>query len=65
MDEYVKTIPLDDCVEDDEYKKRLQACKDCLALYYESTCKYCGCFVRMRAKRKNKSCPYPGQDKWK
>lgn len=64
MEEYIKTVDPEDRVAEEEYERRLQECSRCPALYYGSTCSYCGCFVRMRALRINKSCPYPGSRKW-
>lgn len=62
--EYILMINPDDCVSDDIYQKRLNICNNCPDLYYDATCRYCGCFVQIRAKRKDRNCPYPGQRKW-
>ena len=48
-----------DCVTDELYTRRLQACGRCDSLAYESTCMHCGCFVQVRAKFKDKECPHP------
>ncbi|WP_054739965.1 DUF6171 family protein [Cellulosilyticum ruminicola] len=50
---------LDEEIKTDEsvYKMRLQTCKDCDALI-NGMCKYCGCFVEMRAAISHNSCPY-------
>ncbi|BCZ44575.1 hypothetical protein psyc5s11_06420 [Clostridium gelidum] len=49
LDEYIKT-------EDEEYKKRLDICKECDNLI-NGMCKICGCFVEMRAAIKKNYCP--------
>ena len=49
--------------DDAIYESRLQHCDQCEDLYYGTTCKYCGCLVRVRAKLATKSCPAP-QPKW-
>lgn len=45
------------------YHKRLKKCDDCDALV-NGMCKYCGCFVLVRAIKNGLSCPYPGNSKW-
>lgn len=52
------------CVDDDTYAKRMSICEACPSLIYDTTCKHCGCLVAVRAKLKDRSCPYPGQAKW-
>ncbi|CAM3370459.1 DUF6171 family protein [Marinicrinis lubricantis] len=54
----------EDCVDDEQYHKRLAVCRSCPSLAYETTCLHCGCFVAVRAKLKEKDCPFPGQSKW-
>ncbi|WP_407271195.1 DUF6171 family protein [Radiobacillus sp. PE A8.2] len=54
----------DDLVTDDLFKERLEHCKQCPSLMYDTTCGHCGCFVQFRAKLAYKSCPYPGGAKW-
>lgn len=51
----------EDCVPDEWYAHRLEACRQCASLSYESTCMHCGCLVAIRAKFKDKSCPHPDQ----
>jgi hypothetical protein len=53
-----------DCVPDDRYRERLEACLSCESLQYGTTCGYCGCIVQVRAKLKDKGCPKPGAPKW-
>lgn len=52
------------CVDDELYAERLNICRSCPALAYETTCRICGCLVAVRAKLKDKACPFPGQAKW-
>ena len=46
------------------YKKRLEICENCSSLV-NGMCRYCGCFVLVRATKKNLGCPKPGGDCWK
>jgi hypothetical protein len=64
MDEYTRTIDTDLRTDPALYKKRLLRCSSCAGLYYETTCRYCGCFVQMRALRKNLDCPNPEGSRW-
>jgi hypothetical protein len=52
------------CVDEHTYEHRMSMCKSCPSLAYDNTCMHCGCFVAVRAKFKDKACPYPGQAKW-
>ncbi len=54
----------DACVPDDVYEDRLRTCRSCPKLIGGHTCSLCGCFVRIRAKFKTKSCPAPGGAGW-
>ena len=40
----------------DEYKRRLGICKEC-GLLNEGTCRACGCYVELRAIKKDARCP--------
>ena len=51
-------------VSDEIYHERLQICKGCPSLQYETTCVHNGWIVQYRAKFKNKSCPFPSVPKW-
>jgi hypothetical protein len=53
------------CVPDDVYQERLTLCRDCSKLVGGHTCALCGCFVRIAAKFKDKSCPAPGGIGWR
>ncbi|WP_084423161.1 DUF6171 family protein [Cohnella thermotolerans] len=52
------------CVPDEVYESRLAACSSCPSLQYGSTCSHCGCFVEVRAKFPDKTCPAPGGSRW-
>ena len=41
---------------EDEYKRRLGICKECVLLN-EGTCGACGCYVELRAIKKDARCP--------
>ncbi len=62
---YIANLDPKDCVEDYKYEDRLNKCSICEALVGGLTCRYCGCFVLARAKKKDMNCPMPGCDKWK
>ena len=53
-----------DIVDDALYNKRLEVCKSCPSLAFDTTCSHCGCFVQFRAKLAYKHCPYPDGDRW-
>lgn len=53
-----------DIVDDDLYNKRLEICKSCPSLVYDTTCSFCGCFVQFRAKLMYKQCPQPANPRW-
>lgn len=50
-------------VEEELYHKRLEKCDTCEAMH-GGLCKYCGCFVVVRAIKKQLSCPHPGGSCW-
>ncbi len=47
----------DERVDDQEYYRRLELCKACEELNV-GTCGACGCFVEIRAARKDMDCPH-------
>ncbi len=61
MSRMLSKIKAEDSVSDKLYAQRLEACRQCASLSYESTCMHCGCLVAFRAKFKDKSCPHPNQ----
>ncbi|MFC4596681.1 DUF6171 family protein [Cohnella hongkongensis] len=52
------------CVPEDVYEARLSLCRACPKLIGDQTCALCGCFVRIAAKLKDRSCPAPGGAGW-
>ncbi len=56
MQEYISNIDKHIKTEDDEYKRRLNLCRECDNLV-NGMCKICGCFVEMRAAVKKNYCP--------
>lgn len=53
-----------DAVSDAVYEARVAACESCEALQGGSTCRYCGCLVRYRARLTDGVCPCPGGSRW-
>lgn len=62
--EYLETLDEDARTDAGEYADRLELCSECEGLVFGVTCKYCGCFVQMRALNKNRSCPNPSEKLW-
>ena len=56
LQEYIEHLDKHIKTEDEEYKKRLDICKECDNLI-NGMCKICGCFVEMRAAVKKNYCP--------
>ncbi len=50
-------IPEEDRSPQQEYDRRLELCRVCERLA-EGMCRACGCYVEVRALRKNQDCPY-------
>ncbi|MDQ6421789.1 DUF6171 family protein [Paenibacillus sp. LHD-117] len=51
-------------VPDNVYESRLALCRACPKLAGGTTCIVCGCYVRVAAKLKARSCPMPGNSQW-
>jgi len=64
IEDYISSIDEEECVSDKIYEQRLEKCNNCDGLYGGATCRYCGCFVLVRAKKKKMYCPYPADKKW-
>ena len=60
----IKMIDEDTRVTDEEYKSRLEICFECEGLVGGVMCKYCGCFVQMRALSRHRNCPSPLAKNW-
>jgi hypothetical protein len=54
----------EETAEDEEYARRLAICDTCDNLLYKTTCRYCGCLVKFKAKLKSGKCAFPYQPKW-
>lgn len=54
--ELKKLLSSEEKVSDEEYEKRLGICKECDRLL-EATCQKCGCYVEIRALKKDSHCP--------
>ena len=61
--EMIDAIPQDNRTGSEEYRRRLNICRDCDSLI-SGTCVKCGCYVELRAAGKNRGCP-DVNDKWK
>ncbi len=46
----------DELVADGKYEERLNVCRECNSLL-EATCNKCGCYVEIRALKKDSHCP--------
>lgn len=60
---YIDSLGEHQKVVDLIYKDRLLKCEACDALV-NGVCKYCGCFVVVRAIKNKQKCPYPNKSKW-
>ena len=56
LKDYIENIPDEEKVTDEEYEKRLLICDGCKELR-SGLCGQCGCYVAVRAVRKNGYCP--------
>ncbi|MCH5349089.1 MAG: hypothetical protein J1E40_07185 [Oscillospiraceae bacterium] len=55
--ELIDALPEDKKTPEAEYHRRLDICRKCDSLG-EGTCGKCGCFVELRAAKKNMDCPH-------
>lgn len=55
--ELIAAIPEEKRAEEREYRRRLEICRRCGSLG-EGTCGRCGCFVELRAAKKDMHCPH-------
>lgn len=60
---YIDSLDEQQRVSTGDYEQRLKQCENCEALQ-NGVCKYCGCFVIVKAVKKNQRCPWPKQAKW-
>ncbi len=57
LQDYIANIPEEEKVDEGEYEKRLMLCDGCSELR-SGLCGQCGCYVAVRAVRKNGYCPH-------
>ncbi|MCM1578577.1 MAG: DUF6171 family protein [Ruminococcus sp.] len=60
IQEMTAAIPRENRTEESEYRRRLDLCGSCDKLG-EGICGVCGCFVELRAAKKNMQCPRAGE----
>ena len=53
---YISSYPKDKRCSEEEYKRRLEICKECKQLSF-GMCSLCGCYVELRALKINTFCP--------
>lgn len=53
---YIEAIPKERRAEEKEYQQRLLKCQQCNHLF-QGICRKCGCFVELRAAKKDLHCP--------
>ena len=61
--EYAASLPPEQCVPEEAYRRRLAQCGLCRSLR-DHTCALCGCLVLVRAKKNSMDCPDPGGSRW-
>lgn len=54
--DYIATLDDRLRTEEEMYRRRLDACRSCEGLV-NGACRFCGCFVEIRAARKDQGCP--------
>ena len=63
IQDYISVIDPELKVEEQVYWARLRECRNCEHLI-NATCDLCGCFVEVRAIRKNQRCPNVNDRRW-
>lgn len=53
---YVNNYPVEKKADETTYKNRLEICKNCENLI-DGMCTLCGCFIELRAVKRNMYCP--------
>ncbi|MFB5265908.1 DUF6171 family protein [Paenibacillus enshidis] len=49
---------------EEEYGRRMQACRACEAFQFGTTCRWCGCLMEIKAKLQASTCPSPAGSRW-
>lgn len=62
--ELADSLKAGECVPEAEYRRRLEICARCPRLRDGHTCGVCGCFVIVRARRREMACPDVGGERW-
>ena len=62
--EGIEALPEQHRTDEETYAERLSACRQCDHLV-NGLCRFCGCFVEMRALKRLGTCPCPGGSRWK
>ena len=63
LKDYISSYPQEKRCSDNEYRRRLDICKRCIHLS-NAMCAQCGCYVELRALKKEMYCPDYG-NRWK
>lgn len=63
---FLRTVDIENVkiASEEEYAGRINICMGCDGLIYNTTCRYCGCIVQIKAKLEHAACPYPYNPKW-
>ncbi len=59
---YLDAMPEADRAEEALYRRRLKICRECES-FLAAMCRKCGCYVEIRAARKDAHCP-SGEEIW-
>jgi len=51
-------------VSEEEYARRMEACRACGAFQFGTTCRWCGCLMAVKAKLAAARCPAPEGSRW-
>lgn len=61
---YLDSLKAEERTVEEVYEQRLRHCENC-ADHRQGLCRYCGCFVVVRAAKKHLHCPHPDGNLWK
>jgi predicted Zn-ribbon and HTH transcriptional regulator len=61
--QYISTIDKNELVDENTFQSRINFCKNCDYLI-SGMCRKCGCYVEVRARLKNTTCPNYDNRKW-
>lgn len=56
LEDYIERIPEEERVSDEEYERRLMLCDTC-SFMRGGMCGRCGCYVALRAAKRQQYCP--------